>query len=367
MSGINSLLYLEVAKVLTYSALAFILAMWWAPSLIKLLRWLKFWKKKSKTIATTGEELVITKEFYNQDEAKLRVPRGGGLLIWITTLFIALFFWMILKLEPDSKLTQFLNFISRGETFIPIGTLFFGSILGFIDDALATLDTGGNYKQGGLKLSYRIGAICFFSLLIGLWFHLKLKLNDLTIIPNLLHLNSFNLPTWLIAPATIVILLALWSSAIIDGADGMSTGVFIPIYLSFTGLAFARGYYDIATLLMVMVGAMAAFLWFNIPPAKFHIGETGLTGILLTLGVVSIFIDAIYILPISGLMLVLTVGSDVIQIFSKKVFKRKILFAAPLHHHLEALGWERSQITMRYWLVSIIASVLGLAIGLLFK
>jgi phospho-N-acetylmuramoyl-pentapeptide-transferase len=118
---------------------------------------------------------------------------------------------------------------------------------------------------------------------------------------------------------------------------------------------------------MVMTGSTMAYLWFNIPPAKFIMGETGAAGVLLTIGVVAILIDYIYILPIAGFILFLTPISAIVQVFSKKVFKRKVLKAAPLHHHLEAIGWERTQITMRYWLISIMTSALGLAIGLIFR
>ncbi|MEM1312328.1 MAG: hypothetical protein AAGF07_02600 [Patescibacteria group bacterium] len=363
-------LYLEAAKILTYTALSYLLAMWWAPSLIKLLVWLKFWKKKSRNVTTTGEKLEVTKKFYQEQEEKTKTPRAGGLIIWITTLVFATSFWIVLKMEPDNKLIQFLNFVSRRETFIPIGTLFFGSVLGFIDDALATLDTGGNYKAGGLKLSHRLSLVTIISVAIGLWFYYKLNMVDITLIPNLLslkqlHIDSIFLTSWIIIPATITVLLGLWSSSIIDGFDGLAAGTFIPIYLCYAALAFSRGFYNISTLLMVMVGTMTAYLWYNIPPAKFTMGETGAIGVLLTLGVVSFLIDAVYILPIAGFMLVLTSASAVIQILSKKIFKRKILLAAPLHHHLEAIGWQRNQITMRYWLISIMCSVLGLAIGLL--
>jgi phospho-N-acetylmuramoyl-pentapeptide-transferase len=371
-------IYLQAAKIFTYTALAFVLAMWWAPSLIAVLRWLKFWKKSSRNIAMTGEKLTATKEFYDQDEAKLKVPRAGGLLIWVTTLAFAFVFWFILKLSPDgNKTAEFLNFIDRRETFIPIGTLFFASIFGFIDDALATLDTGGNYKAGGLKLSYRLTLVTILSFFIGLWFHFRLNLKSISIGLWDIKLFDFNIPldmwghvingSWLIVPITMVILLGLYGSSMVDGFDGMSSGVLIPIYLCFAGIAFSKGFYDIATFLMVIVGTMAAYLWYNIPPARFYMGDTGIMGLLLTLGVVAILLDVVYVLPIAGLVLVLTEGSVIIQVFSKKFFKRKVFLAAPLHHHLEAIGWLRHQVTMRYWLISIMSSVVGLALGLLLR
>ena len=361
-------IYLQAAKIFSYTALTFIIAMWWAPSLINLLTWLKFWKKSSRKITTTGEELTVTKQFYEENEKKRLVPRAGGLLVWVTVLAFSLFFWIILKIFPENQTAQFLNFIDRKETFIPLGTLFFASIFGFVDDALATLETGGNYKAGGLKLSHRLGLVTGLSFFIGLWFHYRLAMNEI-IVPFLdLDFTSWNLPFdggLLIIPAVVLVMLAMWGSSMIDGFDGMSAGVFIPIFLCFGGIAFAREFYDIATLMMVISGALTAYLWFNIPPAKFYMGDTGTMGLLLTLGVVAFLIDAVYILPIAGFMLVVTEASVVLQMLSKKIRKKKFISAAPLHHHLEHIGWLRHQVTMRYWLVSIVASVIGFVIGLL--
>jgi phospho-N-acetylmuramoyl-pentapeptide-transferase len=372
MNEAFTLEYLHVAKILTYSALAFFIAMWWAPYLIELLHWLKFWKKHSRVTATSGEELVVTKKFFEETEKDRLVPRAGGVLIWVTVMAFAWFFWLILKISPGSSLAQFLNFVSRAETFIPLGTLFFGSLLGLIDDAMVTMESKGNYKTGGLHLNQRLLMITGFSLLISLWFYFRIDLTTLSLFSWEIDLNTIQLPFdipggLLIIPVTLVILLATWSSRVIDGLDGLSAGVFIPIMMCFAALSFARGFYDISTMLMVMAGASTAFLWYNIPPAKFYMADTGTDGILLTIGVIAILTDYVYILPIAGLMLVLTSGSVIIQLFSKKFFKRKIFQAAPLHHHLQAIGWERNQVTMRYWLISIMMSALGVAIGLLFQ
>jgi phospho-N-acetylmuramoyl-pentapeptide-transferase len=364
----------------------------WAPLLIKGLVAVKFWKKRSRSVDMTGKELSVTKEFYDKDEAKVKVPRAGGILVWATTIAFALFFWFVMKIETNPT-TQFLNIIDRRQTFIPLGTLFFAAIAGFIDDALATMDGGGNYFAGGLKLSHRFGFVTILGVFIGIWFYFRLLLTSFSFyVPNInflnfdsdyalwpiiitkIDLNSLDIVTniglspqlgWLIIPVVIVVLLSLWGSSMIDGFDGLATGVFIPLYLCFAGLSFSRGFYEIAALLMVMVGAMAAYLWYNIPPAKFYMGDTGTMSILLTLGVVALLIDALYVLPIAGFLLLVTEGSVVLQTLSKKFFKKKVFLAAPIHHHFEAAGWLRHQVTMRYWLVSIMTSVLGLAVGLL--
>lgn len=372
MEGENITYYLQAAKILTYASLSFFIAMWWAPYLIQLLNWLKFWKKNSRVLAASGEELVVTKKFYEENERDIKTPRGGGILVWVTTLGFALVFWFVLKIFPGNGLAVFLNFVSRQETFIPLGTLFFGSMLGLIDDALVTMESNGNYHAGGLHLNQRFGSVVIFSFLIALWFHFQIELHSLSFFGWQFNLDLITLPGgisggWLIIPITIVILVATWGTGIIDGFDGLFGGVIIPVLLCFAGLAFARGQYSIATMLMVLAGTTMAFLWYNIPPAKFYIGDTGTVGTLLTLGVVAILIDFIYILPIAGLMLFISGFSVFAQLFSKKFFKRKILLAAPIHHHFEAKGLSKSQITMRYWLISIMTSSLGLAIGLLFQ
>jgi phospho-N-acetylmuramoyl-pentapeptide-transferase len=218
------------------------------------------------------------------------------------------------------------------------------------------------------------------STFIGWWFYYKLDVTTIKLpLYNLTEkhwinfdLQNISLPLvgslgWLIIPLIVLILVSIWSTSIIDGFDGLATGVFIPVFLCFAGLAFIDKYYNIATLLMVMVGTMWAYLWFNIPPAKFFLGDTGTMGVLMTLGVVAIFINKVYVLPIAGLLLYLVAISAIIQVFSKKFFKKKIFLAAPLHHHLEAKGWTREQVTMRFWMISTITSLLGFAVGLLVK
>lgn len=392
----NEQFVFQAAKVLIYSGLSFVLAMWWAPVLIQLLHKFKFWKKADRKRATSGEVLTVTKQFYEENERQRLVPRAGGLLVSVTVVAIALVFWLLLKTDYANDLYQFLNFVDRRETFIPLGTLVFASILGFADDFLSVMPKGGNYFAGGLKLSQRLVGVVVMSLAIGVWFHTKIgdKMHTLTL-PwyngagnswYKLNLENINLPFtfvdnffdnvfgwetsfasggWLIILITVFVLLAVWGTSVIDGFDGLAAGVTIPVYLCFAGLAFAQEAYDIATFLMVVTGALTAYLWFNIPPAKFYLGDTGAIGLLLTLGTVAMLLDKIYVLPIAGFILFVTLGSVVIQLLSKKIFKKKVFLAAPLHHHLEAKGWLRHQVTMRYWLISIVTSVLGFAFGLI--
>jgi phospho-N-acetylmuramoyl-pentapeptide-transferase len=309
---------------------------------------------------TSYQDSTLQK-FYNHDESKMKVPRGGGLLIWITSLVIAICFWILLKISPDNRFFQYLNFVNRKETFIPMGTMFFGAVVGFMDDALSTLETGGNYMAGGLKLSQRLGLITLISTFIGTWFYFQNQITSLSFF-NL----SFELG-WLIIPATVFIMLLLWGSSVIDGFDGLTGSVLVPIFFTYSGIAFIKGYYDIAVFMAVIGGSIMAFLWFNISPAKVYMGDTGSTPLLLTLGVVAILTDTVYLIPLTGITLMATVFGNIIQITSKKFFKRKVFLAAPIHHHFESQGLKRDQIVFRYSVITIAMCTLSIAIALIIK
>jgi len=159
--------------------------------------------------------------------------------------------------------------------------------------------------------------------------------------------------------------LACWAGGIVDGLDGLAGGVFASIFGAFSILAFSQGKIDLATFCGAIVGALFAFLWYNIPPARFYMGETGVMGLTVTMAVVSFLTDSVLVLPIIGGILVIEVGSVILQLLSKKIRKKKIWLSTPIHHHLEAKGWPPYQIVMRFWVLSIVFAILGVAIRLL--
>ena len=113
-----------------------------------------------------------------------------------------------------------------------------------------------------------------------------------------------------------------------------------------------------------MMGWFVAFLWYNIPPARFYMGESGIMGLTTALTVLAFLTDSVMVLPIIALPLVLASASSLIQLLSKKFLSRKVFVVAPLHHHLEAIGWPAHQITMRFWIIAVIFSIIGMVITL---
>jgi phospho-N-acetylmuramoyl-pentapeptide-transferase len=163
----------------------------------------------------------------------------------------------------------------------------------------------------------------------------------------------------------VLVTVALFSTSVIDGIDGLSGGIFSAVFSAYGAIAFIHHQIDIAALCFVIAGSIMAFLWFNIPPAVFMMGETGIMAILLALSIIAFLTNAVLYLPIIAFPLVVTVISVILQLSWKKIFKRKLFLVAPLHHHFEAKGWPRHRIVMRYWIVSYMCALLGVVVVLI--
>jgi len=352
----------NVIRILILSALAAFLALILGPFLIKFLNKIKFLKKRAREKTITGEEAKV---FYSlHKEREISVPRGGGILIWFSVLLIILLFFLLSYIKYPWWLKKF-NFLSRGETWLPLFTLVAGSIVGLIDDAL-TVYGKGKYVGGGMSFKRRLIIVILIGLVGGWWFYYKLDWNTIHI-PLIFNFpEGINVPIgfWYI-PLFILVQVASWAGGVIDGLDGLSGGVFASIFGAFSIIAFAQGKADLATFCAIIAGTLFSFLWFNIPPAKFYMGETGILGLTSTMAVVAFLTDSVLVLPIIAGVMVIEVGSIILQLLSKKFRKKKIWLSTPIHHHFEARGWPAHQITMRFWIISIVLAFLGVAIKLL--
>jgi len=212
----------------------------------------------------------------------------------------------------------------------------------------------------GLSLRYRLSLIGLIAMTGAWWFYEKLGWSTLHIPGG----GDIQLG-WLYIPIFFIVMIATYSGGIIDGLDGLAGGTFASMFAAYAVIAFAQHQIDLAAFCITLVGTILAFLWFNIPPARFYMGEAGMMGLTATLTVVAFLTDSVLVLPIIAFPLVLESGSTIIQFFSKKFFKRKVFLATPIHHHFEALGWPHYQITMRFWVIGIVMAIAGVAIRLL--
>lgn len=343
-----------IIKILFFSSLAFVFTILWTPIFTHFL----YKHKLGKNIRNNGN----TPFFSKMHAHKAGTPTMGGVLIWVTTLIFALFFFYLPKLF-DCDVCQNLNFLSRSETLLPLGALVATALVGLFDDWLDIRGKGAK-GGGGLDMWHRVLIYTIIAIVGSWWFYFKL---DWTVL-HIPFLGSFEIGWWYIPFFILVIVGTAFSVNESDGLDGLAGGTLLISYASFGVIAFVLGRFDLAVFCGVIVGALLAFLWFNIPPARFYMGDTGAMSLGVTLGVIAMLTNYALLLPIIGGIFVLEAVSFFLQVFSKKFRKGKKIFkAAPIHHHLEAIGWSESKIVMRFWLLSGVCSAMGLVIFLLDK
>jgi len=349
-------LIFSVIKVFSLAFIASLIAILWCPVLTNFLYKHKLWKKTARIKAISGEDAVVFNSLHKEKE--VGTPRMGGLLIWITVLLVIFLFFILSLIFPDTWLAQF-NFLSRSQTWLPLFTLVVASVVGLVDDVLV-ISGLGKYIGAGISLKKRLFIVALIGLIASIWFYQKLGW-DVVYIP---FVGDISIGLWYI-PLFIIVTVACWSGGIIDGLDGLAGGTFASIFGAFTIIAFAQGKIDLASFCAVIFGALFAFLWFNIPPARFYMTETGILGLTVTLAVVAFLTDSVYVLPIIAGLLVVEVLSVIIQLLSKKIFKKKVFLSTPIHHHFEALGWPSYKVTMRAWIIGIVLAIAGVAVRLL--
>ena len=347
---------LDVLKVFTPATVSFFIGILIAPILTHYLYKYKMWKKKARVLTTDGREATIINSV--NAGAETNTPRMGGVIIWASSLLTIGIFWLLAKLFPSDLLFSKLNFLSRGQTWLPLFTLVSGALVGLVDDYL---DVKGNgVFAEGLSSKKRLLMVFVMSLIGAWWFFVKLGVSSV-IVPfiGIISIGYFFIPLF------IIVMFGIYAGGVIDGIDGLSGGVFSIIFSAYGLIAFFQNQIDLAAFSFVIVGGLLIFLWFNIPPARFFMGETGSMALMVTLTVIAFLTGQVIVLLIIGFPLVASAGSSAMQILSKKYLGRKILLAAPLHHHFQALGWPSYKVVMRYWIFSIIMAILGLIIVIL--
>ena len=353
----------DIVKIFIPATVAFAVGILFAPLLTHYLYRYKAWKKTTGKTALDGKPALEFERLRTtmHTDTETKTPRMGGILIWATVTIVTLALWLLDQYTPFALFDK-LDFFSRSQTWIPLLTLLAGGLIGLINDLLDIRPEG----EKGIGLLARLALVSLIALFIGWWFYEKLDITSVGIpLGGALELG------WLIIPLFILTTIALYAGGVIDGIDGLSGGVFTAIFVAYTGIAFFQNQIDLAAFCATLAGAILAFLWFNIPPARFWMTETGTMGLTMTIAVVAFMTDTlgdgygIAALPIIAFPLVITVLSNIIQVASKKLWMKKVFLIAPLHHHFEAIGWPSYKVTMRYWVLSAIFAVVGMTVALL--
>jgi phospho-N-acetylmuramoyl-pentapeptide-transferase len=340
MSTINfSIQTSTLEHILLLGFLGFAISMLITPIYTYIAYKYKWWKKP-RTTAVTGEKAV---EFKKLHAAKHRrhIPTMAGLIVVIGVAVVTLLF----------------NFV-REQTWLPLAAMVGAGAIGLLDDYINIRGDGSGVA--GLKSKVKLMLVIAIAIICGLWFYIK---NDV---------SSFHVPYigslavgWFIVVIFVVVVVATANSVnMSDGLDGLAGGLLATAFGTYTVIALLQQRYGVAAFCLTVVGSLLAYVWFNIYPARFFMGDVGSFALGTALGVVAMITDTLVLLPIIGLVFVLEAGSVVLQVLSKKLrHGKKIFRISPIHHHFEALGWPETKVTMRFWVVGQVAGVVGLLLA----
>lgn len=332
----------EIFTVLLLGLWSFVLAMTITP----VYTWAAYrykWWKKPRTQALTGEKSTI---FTKLHDAKHRrnIPTMAGLIMLVAITVTTLVFNL-----------------SREQTYLPLAATVGAGLVGLLDDVINL--RGGTGIAG---LNSRLKFILIFSVAAAGAFYFYYKLGfDAVHVPFVTERLSTLTVGWLLIPLFILVVVMTANAVnISDGLDGLAGGLLVNAFAAYAFIAFLQGNYGIAGFCMTIVWALLAYVWFNIFPARFFMGDVGSFALGTALGVVAMLTDTLLLLPVIGFVFVIEGGSSLVQVFWKRIFGRKLFKVAPIHHHFEALGWPETKVTMRFWVIGQVAGVVGVVLAL---
>lgn len=319
---------------------AFLLSMFLTPIYTTFAYKHKLWKRQ-KSVDVTGKELTVMNKLH-KDKIKRHFPTMAGMIMLVTVPIVLIV----------------CNCLNRGQTWLPIAAFVGGGLIGFIDDVINLF---GKNAAAGLRAPVKFAMITALGVALGWFFAVKLGWTSV-LIP---YLGSVNIG--------IVGMIVLFAFAVVatgnavnisDGLDGLAGGLAMLAYGSYGVIALLQEQWFLAGFCFIVIGALLAYIWFNVYPARFMMGDTGSFALGAGLGVVAMMTNSFLLLPIIGVLFVVEAGSSLLQICSKKFFHKKLFVSAPLHHHLQAKGWEESKVVMRFWIIGGVTAMLGVFLAM---
>lgn len=327
----------QLTNIFLLSTLAFVTAMLATPLWSSVLYKYRL-GKRIRTSGVGGGAPVFRK----LHAAKAGTPTMGGLLVWVTVAAVTVLFNL-----------------DRGETYLPLFTIVSVGLIGALDDYLNIrgLGPGG----GGIRIWHKLVAQLAIGAAGAWWFYDKLGYSTIHV-PGV---GDFEIG-WFYVPIFILVTVATTNAVnLTDGLDGLAGGLLAIAFSAFGVLSYVNGFYELAAFCATITGALLAFLWFNIHPARFFMGDTGSMALGATLAVVAALNNALLILPVIGLVFMLETLSVIVQLLSKRFLGRKLFRSTPIHHHFEAIGWPETKVTMRFWIIGSVFAVIGVVLGVI--
>ena len=328
-----------MALALTIGGVTFLMAVIWGSPLIELMRRFNL----GKNIRIDGPQTHMS---------KMGTPAMGGLLIVIWTVAISILVNIV-------QLVQALEIAES--VVIPLGVMVAYSILGGIDDFQGFRLRPGEGMRARVKILYQLGIALIATLVIYFGVHHGQGLTAVPTVPVLLNIGIFYIPI-------AVIIIAGMANAvnITDGLDGLAGIISATAFAAYGIIAYLQDQKFLVGFCFIVVGSCFAFLWFNAKPAQMFMGDVGSQALGGALGVVALMTNQWLILPIIAAVPIATMLSTTLQVLYFKATGGKRLFKmAPLHHHFELIGWSETQIVQRWWLVGLMAAMVGIALALI--
>jgi phospho-N-acetylmuramoyl-pentapeptide-transferase len=281
---------------------------------------------------------------------KTGTPTMGGLLICGTVLLV-------------TAVLTFTFYSTVGRSILlPLFVLVSCAVLGAIDDRMTIQGVGSEGLSAKTKMAWQVGIGVVAA--VALW-HPQVLGIDFLFLPTIKE--PLRVPIWLYIPlATSAIVGSANAVNLTDGLDSLAGWTAFVAFAAFGVIAYLYEQYYLVTFCFTVAGAVAAFLWFNAHPAQVFMGDTGSLALGATLAVVALMVGQIVLLPIIGAVFVAEALSVILQVTYYKLSKgRRIFKMAPLHHHFELSGWSETHVTQRFWLISVLAAMLGVALALI--
>lgn len=328
----------ESAYALALAGFSFMLTIIWGEPLLRVLRHLKI----GESIRVDGPQAHI---------AKSGTPTMGGVLFIVPVVLITLLF----------NAASFLGFTMLGRSiFLPLGAMLVFGLLGSVDDWIKL--RGKRNAVRGLRAREKFLIQIFLGIVISIGLQYVLQAPEIY----LPWMNrEFTLGVWYVPIATFLIVGFSNAVNFTDGLDGLAGMIAATCFAAYGMIALLQGQLFLARFCFTLIGALFGFLWFNVHPALLIMGDVGALALGATLAVVALMTGQWLLLPIIAIIPLSEIVSVVLQVGYFKLTRGKRLFKmTPLHHHFELLGWSETQVVQRFWLIGLLAAIIGAAVAI---
>jgi phospho-N-acetylmuramoyl-pentapeptide-transferase len=334
----------HLIQIFSFWIATFLIGFIFAPFYIKILKKAKLWKQ-------IREKATIWKatEFFKLHKKKSWTPTMWWALILVTVFFMVLVSMILQWLWVIEN-----SLLDRKETYLILFTLFTVWVLWAIDDFM---NIKWIWKTKGLSARFKMLWLIVFAILWALWFYFKLDWSNKELMVPFLE-NSIYIWVWIIPLFIFIIIASANSVNITDWLDGLAWWLLLFAYCVYTYITFDQWLFLLSALCVSIIWSLAAFLWFNIKPAKFYMWDIWSLSLWAALWIIAMITNTIFILLIISSIFIFNTLSVIIQLISKKLrWWKKVFKIAPFHHHLEASWWSEETVVFRLWLIWMIFSI----------